>query len=462
MSAVLSPVTSIVSDMVSGRTSTSAHITAVLENIKAVNPRVNAFTDILDERALAVAAGIDRRKAAGQKLGALAGVPFAVKNMIDVAGLRTRAGSKINSEERAPAKRDATLVRRLEAADAILVGTLNMGEYAYDFTGENAHYGPSRNPHALDHMTGGSSGGSGAAVAAGMVPISLGSDTNGSIRIPSTFCGIFGLKPTYGRLSRFGSFPFVSSLDVLGPIARSVDDLALCYDVMQGSDQEDPVSCCRDVEPTSRLLDRGVEGLRIATAVGHFSRNSEPEVLQAVGRVAQSLDVRRQIEIPEAQRARAAAQVISAAEGAALHLDRLRAQANNYDPIVRDRLLAGAATPAAWVIKAQQFRRWYKDQVLQLFKSVDVILAPATPCRAPKIGQQVLDIEGETVPLRPALGIFTQPISFIGLPVVTVPIWIDGGLPLGVQIITAPWREDLGLRVASYLERAGTCKGLSS
>ncbi len=180
----------------------------------------------------------------------LAGVPFAVKNLFDIAGIATVAGSKINRGH-APASKDSPLIERLEAAGAVLVGALNMGEYAYDFTGENVHDGPSRNPHDTTHMTGGSSGGSGGAVAGGMVPLALGSDTNGSIRVPSSLCGIFGLKPTYGRLSRARTFPFVASLDHLGPFARSTRDLALSYDAMQGPDPEDPACAGREVEPVT-------------------------------------------------------------------------------------------------------------------------------------------------------------------------------------------------------------------
>ena len=182
--------------------------------------------------------------AAGKTIGPLAGVPFAVKNLFDVKGLPTRAGSKINRDLPA-APRDATLIERMEAAGAVLVGALNMGEYAYDFTGENVHDGPSRNPHDPTRMTGGSSGGSGSAVGGALVPIALGSDTNGSIRVPSSFCGIFGLKPTYGRLSRARSFPFVASLDHLGPFARNVRDLALAYDAMQGPDPDDAACTTR-------------------------------------------------------------------------------------------------------------------------------------------------------------------------------------------------------------------------
>ncbi|WP_245333509.1 AtzE family amidohydrolase, partial [Bradyrhizobium guangdongense] len=392
--------------------------------------------------------------AAGKKVGPLAGVPFAVKNLFDVAGLSTRAGSKIN-RDLAPAKRDATLIERMEAAGAVLVGALNMGEYAYDFTGENVHDGPSRNPHDTTRMTGGSSGGSGSAVGGALVPIALGSDTNGSIRVPSSFCGIFGLKPTYGRLSRARSFPFVASLDHLGPFARSVTDLALAYDVMQGPDADDGAcSTMRGMEPTLPLLANPVSDLRIAVAGGHFQKNVFPEAVEAVGRVAKALGATQVVDIPEASRARAAAYVITTTEGASLHLDRLRKRPNDFDPAVRDRLIAGAMVPAPLVDRAQKFRRWYRGQLAEIFKLVDVLLAPATPCTAPKLGQVNFNLDGVELPVRANIGIHTQPISFVGLPVVAVPVPLEP-LPIGVQIIAAPWREDIALRVAHTLEKMG-------
>src|ERR1700761_1161946 len=240
---------------------------ATLARIQQHDPVLNSFTDVTAERARAKAKGVDAAIAAGKIVGPLAGVPFAVKNLFDVKGLATRAGSKIN-RDRPPAARDATLIERMEAAGAVLVGALNMGEYAYDFTGENIHDGPSRNPHDPTRMTGGSSGGSGGAVGGKLVPLALGSDTNGSIRVPASFCGIFGLKPTYGRLSRARSFPFVASFDHLGPFARSVADLALAYDAMGGPDREDAPGTTRAAEPVSALLAQDIGGLRIAIAGG--------------------------------------------------------------------------------------------------------------------------------------------------------------------------------------------------
>ncbi|WP_225708951.1 AtzE family amidohydrolase [Bradyrhizobium cenepequi] len=426
---------------------------AALARIATHNSVLNAFTDVTADRARARAKAVDAAIAAGQDVGPLAGVPFAVKNLFDVQGISTRAGSKIN-RDLPPAARDATLIERMEAAGAVLVGALNMGEYAYDFTGENVHDGPSRNPHDPTRMTGGSSGGSGSAVGGGLVPIALGSDTNGSIRVPSSFCGIFGLKPTYGRLSRARSFPFVASFDHLGPLARSARDLALAYDAMQGPDPDDAACTTRPVEPVMPQLAQGLGDLRIAIAGGYFQQNVFPEAVEAVARIAKALNATRTLELPEAARARAAAYVITTTEGASLHLDRLRKRPNDFDPAVRDRLIAGAMIPAPYVDKAQKFRRWYREKVLELFKTVDVILAPATPCVAPKLGQVNFTLDGVELPVRANIGIHTQPISFIGLPVVAVPVPLEP-MPIGVQIITAPWREDIALRVAYALEHMG-------
>ena len=397
-----------------------------LARFETHNPVLNAFTAIVADRARAKARAVDASPDKAKL--PLAGVPFAVKNLFDIEGLATVAGSKIN-RTRPPATRDSPLIERLEAAGAVLLGALNMGEYAYDFTGENVHDGPSRNPHDVTRMTGGSSGGSGGAVAGGLVPLALGSDTNGSIRVPSSLCGIFGLKPTYGRLSRARSFPFVASLDHLGPFARSACDLALSYDAMQGFDAEDAACVDRPAEPATPSLGQGLEGLRIAVAGGYFKQGAFPEALEALARVAKSAGAREEIEIPEAARARAAAYVITATEGAALHLDRLRKQARDFDPAVRDRLIAGAMLPATLVDKAQNFRRWYRDRVLELFARYDAILAPATPCTAPKIDQQTFVLDGVELPVRPNVGIYTQPISFIGLPVVAVPVPFSSRCP---------------------------------
>ncbi len=432
-------------------------VRCALARIAATDGRVNAFTEVLADRALARAVQLDQR---GEDLPLL-GVPFAVKNLFDLQGVVTLAGSKIERDA-APAARDGALVRRLEAAGAVCVGALNMDEYAYGFTTENTHYGATHNPHDLSRVSGGSSGGSAAAVAAGQVPLSLGSDTNGSIRVPSSLCGVFGLKPTFGRLSRAGSYPFVASLDHLGPFARSTRDLALAYDAMQGLDVDDPAQVSRPVQPTLHALAQGAQGLRIGVLGGWFSSMALPPALAAVHKAAQSLGATQEVLWPEVDRARAAAFIITNAESSALHLADLQRRAQDFDPHTRDRFLAGALLPAAWVVNAQRVRHWFARQVAATFADVDVLLAPATPCTAPAVGTEWLSINGQQLPARASMGLLTQPVSAIGLPVVTVPLWgLDPAaphLPIGVQVIAAPWREDLCLRVAQALESAGVAR----
>jgi AtzE family amidohydrolase len=430
-------------------------VEGALSRIAALDRVVNCFTDVLAERARAEAERVDAAVAAGGDPGPLAGVPFAVKNLFDVAGVRTLAGSKI-AREHSVAARDAAAVSALCGAGAVLVGALNMDEYAYGFTTENTHYGPTRNPHDVSRVAGGSSGGSGAAVAAGLVPLALGSDTNGSIRVPASLCGVFGLKPTYGRVSRAGVVLFAASFDHVGPLARSVGDLAAAFDALQGPDPDDPACNDRPPAPVTSVLDTGVAGLRMAVAEGYFTEGAEPEAMEAVATVAKALGATRGVTFPEPQRARAAALVITAAEGSQQHLESLRTRAADFDPLTRDRFLAGALLPAALVLRAQRFRAWYRARVRELFGSVDVVLAPTTPCVAPRIGETSAGvIGGVPVFVRAHLGVFTQPLSFIGLPVISVPVRRPGQLPIGVQLVGAPWSEATLFRVAAALEAAG-------
>jgi aspartyl-tRNA(Asn)/glutamyl-tRNA(Gln) amidotransferase subunit A len=454
MSQVLPDATHIAASVRNGEVSATSVVSAAIARIDQHNPLLNCFTTVLADNAMQDAATLDRAIAAGKNPGPLAGVPFGVKDLFDIAGIPTLAGSKINAEN-PPATQDATLVVRLKQAGAVLVGAQTMDEYAYGFVTENSHYGASRNPHDPDRSTGGSSGGSASAVAGGLVPLSLGSDTNGSIRVPSSFCGIFGLKPTYGRLSRAHTYPFVGSLDHLGPFARSVRDLALVFDLLQGADPADPVCTERSPHLCLPELSKGVEGLRIATAGDYFLQGAEPQVLAALETVAKALGLMQQISIPEAHRARAAAFIITACEGSNLHLEDLRQRPQDFDFATRDRFLAGAMIPATWYLQAQKFRRWYRDRVRELFSQVDIILAPATPCPAPLIGQKTLLLDGQEVLLRPNVGLYTQPLSLIGLPIITVPVQRPGQLPIGIQVIAAPYQEALVLRVAAYLEAQG-------
>ncbi|MDZ7956018.1 AtzE family amidohydrolase [Nostoc sp. DedQUE09] len=436
-----------------GKTSAVEVTKAALARIATRNHLFNCFTTITAETALTDAALIDNEIAQGNYPGVLAGVPFAVKNLFDIAGFTTLAGSKINAVN-PEATQDATAVAKLKQAGAVLLGALNMDEYAYGFVTENSHYGATHNPHDLQRVAGGSSGGS-AAVAAGLVPLTLGSDTNGSIRVPAALCGVFGFKPTYGRLSRAGVALFSSSFDHIGPFARSVQDIATVFDVLQGEDDRDPICTKHPPELCLPQLKQDISDIRIAIAADYFTKGAEPAALAAVQKVADAIEVTEYVIIPEAHRARAAAFVITASEGTNLHLDKLRLCPEDFDPATRDRFLAGALIPSSWYLQAQRFRRWYRDRLREVFQNVDVILAPTTPISAPLIGQKTMILDGEEILVHPYLGLFTQPLSFIGLPVLSVPIQCQNALPLGVQLIAAPYNEALILRVAAALEAKG-------
>ena len=429
-------------------------VTGALDRIARHDGMVNAFVRRDAQRALREAALVDAARARGEGLPALAGVPFAVKDNFDLEGEVTTAGTRVNGA-RPPAAADAVVVRRLRAAGAIPVGATNMDAYAYGFTTENTDFGATFNPRDLARTAGGSSGGSAAAVAAGMVPFSLGTDTNGSVRVPAALCGVFGLKPTYGRLPRTGTFPFVSSLDHVGVFARSVTDLVACYDVMQGPDAADPACAPRAAEPASGEIARGIQDIRLARLGGYFEQWADEGGLRGVRLAERHLGVLPVAELPRADLARAAAFLITAAEGGALHRQIVHTHYPRFEPHSRDRFLAGALTPASWYLRAQRFRAWFRLQLETLFSRHDVLLAPVTPVAATFLGQERIDLDGVALPLRPSMGLLTQPISFAGLPVVVVPVPSAGVIASGVQLIAAPWREDLCLRVAAHLEAAG-------
>jgi AtzE family amidohydrolase len=440
---------------VRNRTLTATSVaTDALHRIEARNPTLNAYTVVLAERALAEAHAVDAAIADGRDPGTLAGVPYGVKNLFDIQGLATRAGSIINRDLPA-AKQDAVLVSRMARQGAVLLGTQTMDEYAYGFTTENAHDGATKNPHDTSRVAGGSSGGSAASVAAGLGAVALASDTNGSIRVPASFCGVFGLKPTYGRLPRKGAFPFVFDLDHVGPLARTAEDLALVYDALQGPDPNDPACAGRTIDPTLPQLARYPTELRIGILDGWFHENADAQARAAVRHVADALGASNKVTLPGAEAARAGAFLITAAQGANQHLPNLRARAADFDPSTRDRLLAGALLPAAFVLQAQRLRRWFSEQVAEIFRSVDILLAPSTPCTATLIGQETLELNGISYSAKASLGLLTQPLSFIGLPIVSVPVCHVGTMPIGVQIIAPPWRETRALQVSAHLERIG-------
>lgn len=455
------PAIDIARQVASGERTAVAVLEATLARVRERDPHYNSFTLVTEARARQEAAAIDARRARGEALPPLAGVPYAVKNLFDIAGEVTLAGGKVNASN-PPAGHDARLVTRLRDAGAVLIGALNMDEHAYGFTTENTHFGACHNPHDVTRIAGGSSGGSAAAVAGGLVPLTLGSDTNGSIRVPASLCGIFGLKPTYGRLPRTGSFPFVGSLDHLGPFAASASDLAAAYDALQGPDADDAACAQRAAEPVLPTLANGARTLRVAVLGGYFHDWAGPQARRAVDIAARALDATAIVELPGATQARAAAFIITAAEGGALHRGKLISHYDEYEPYSRDRLVAGSLVPAAWVQQAQRIRHRVYREALALFDQYDVLIAPATAVSATPIGTDWLTLAGKELPARASMGLLTQPLSCIGLPVCTAPTWPeteqDGHLPLGVQLIAAPWREADCLSAAYALEQAGAAR----
>lgn len=431
------PISTTAAAVAAGRLSAVALAEATLSRLATHGSALHAATRLLDEDALEQARRIDARIAAGEDVGPLAGIAFGVKDLFDVAGLSTTAGSAMRAA--APrAARDAEAIRRLRAAGAVLVATLNMDEFAYGFATINAHHGTTRNPHDLARLAGGSSGGSAAVVAGGLLPIALGSDTNGSIRVPSALCGIYGLKPTHGGLPMAGVAPFVDSFDDIGPFAARLDDLLLTYEVLLGS----------------RIAVEAADGMRVARLGGWFARNLSAEMAAGIDHVAATLGA-GEAELPRVAAARSAAYVMTAAEGGALHLPALRRQPLAFDPQTRDRLIAGTMLPFSAYAEAQRFRRWFRAQVLALFDRFDVLIAPSTGDVAPRIDDPAIVVDGARVPARSHLGLFTQPISFIGLPVLAVPLARPGRLPLGLQLIAAPGGEAKLFALARRLEDEG-------
>ena len=409
----------------------------VLADIQLRNDSFNCFTRVLAETARKAAQVIDQKVIAGVDPGPLAGVPFGAKDLFDIAGIPTTAGSKLRLNAPA-AKSDAEVVARLKRAGAILIGTLNMDEFAYGFATVNAHFGPTRNPHDPSRLAGGSSGGSAAAVAAGLVPIALGSDTNGSIRVPASLCGIWGIRPADNVIPMNGVFPFVEILDTVGPFARSLAELVLVYDLLSDSKRS-----FSDLQP------------RVARLDGWFERNADPEALQAVDAVMKHLGSYAVAKMPEAEAARSASHLMTAAQGGAFHLESLRHQAMDYDPAVRDRLLAGTMLPAGNYLKAIAFRKYYRDKIRDLFNRFDILIAPSTPVAAPRIDQATMIVDGKPTPARANLGLYTQPLSVAGIPIVSAPLNRPGRLPFGLQFATCPGREGMLFQLLSQLESDG-------
>jgi aspartyl-tRNA(Asn)/glutamyl-tRNA(Gln) amidotransferase subunit A len=433
-------------------------VRAHLDRIAALDGELRAYITVTAEAALQAAREAEAALVAGPPRGPLHGVPYALKDLYDTAGVRTTGGSKVLAD-RVPAA-DATVTRRLAQAGAILLGKLNMVEFAYGPEGLNPHYGHARNPwdRAVHRMAGGSSSGSGVAVAAGLAPGTLGSDTGGSIRIPASLCGITGLKPTYGRVSRAGVLPLAWSMDHVGPMTRSAADCALMLGALAGYDPADASTSVLPVPDYGAALTGDVKGLRIGLLRGFFLDAATPEVRTAVEAAARTLAgagaVVDEVSLPTMPHVPAAALAIVAVEALAYHADLLRTRAGDYDPEVARRLRLGAYVSGLHYVKAQQVRALVRDDVDAALARRDVLLAPSTPITAPAVDERQVELGDGPSDVRSALIRLTRPFNLSGHPTCALPCgFTASGLPVGMQIVGRPFDEATVLRAADAYQR---------
>ena len=433
-------------------------VRAHLDRIAALDPGLRSFITVCADAALDAARTAEATLMAGRPVGPLHGVPYALKDLYDTAGVRTTGGSRIFAD-RVPTA-DATVVRRLAEAGAIVLGKLNMVEFAYGPEGLNAHYGHARNPWdaATHRMAGGSSSGSGVAVAAGLAPGALGSDTGGSIRIPASLCGITGLKPTYGRVSRAGVLPLAWSMDHVGPMTRTVADSALMLGAMAGYDPADPSTSVLPVPNYLAALTGDVKGLRVGLLRSVFLDGAAPAVRAAVEAAAATLAaagaVVDEVKLERVGLAGAGSLAVVGVEALAYHAELLRTRAAEYDPDVARRLRVSAFIGGVHYVRAQQVRALVRDEVDAVLARRDVLLAPSTPIVAPALDERQAMLGDGPVDVRTALLRFTRPFNFSGHPACAVPCgFTEGGLPIGMQLVGRPFDEATVLRAADAFQR---------
>ena len=459
-----------------GEITSEALTGAFLQSIRVRDPRVQAFLYVDEQRALDQAKNVDEKRQQGEPLGALAGVPIAIKDVLCIRGQPTTCGSKMLKTFRPPY--DAHVINQLQQADAVLIGKTNMDEFAMGSSTENSAYQTTRNPWDLERIPGGSSGGSAAAVAACEAPLALGTDTGGSIRQPASLCGIVGLKPTYGRVSRFGLIAYASSLDQIGPFGHDVRDAALLLEVIAGHDPRDSTSVDRPVPPYSQTVEQPILPLTIGIAREHFGAGLNAEVEQAVRaalKVYQSLGVTvKEVSLPHSPYAVATYYLVATAEAssnlarydgvhyghrAAVHDNLIqmycRSRGEGFGAEVKRRIMLGTYALSsgykdAYYLRALKVRRLIREDFDNAFAECDVIVGPTSPTEAFPIGERTAD------PLAMYLSdIYTISANLAGLPGVSVPCgFTKAGLPVGLQLLAGPFEEEKLLRVARMYERA--------
>jgi aspartyl-tRNA(Asn)/glutamyl-tRNA(Gln) amidotransferase subunit A len=425
-----------------------------LTRLKSLEPRLNAFITVTEEDARVAAENADRKLARGESPGPLHGVPMTLKDLLWTRGVRTTSGSKVSADF--VPQEDATTVARLREAGAVFLGKTNLHEFAYGISNVNPHYGPVRNPWNEERISGGSSGGSAASLAAGIGYGSVGTDTGGSIRIPSSLCGIVGLKPTYGLVSRYGVTPLAWSLDHVGPMARNVQDVAILFDVLTGYDPKDPTSRKRKLASVSSELDEIPAELLMAVHPGYFFEDLEPQVRKLVEAAVEDLEKlgleRIEVSIPEIEHQGTCRNVITFAEAASYHEASLRERPEDYGPATRELLELGLLVRATEYLSAQRARRRIVEAFTEAFQGFDVLVSPTVPVPAPRIGEELL---GNGEKLRPGLLRLPTPFNTTGFPAISVPCgFTTEGLPVGLQLAARPFHEKRLLQVAYAYEKS--------
>ena len=428
-----------------------------LDRIAQWQPRLNAFIAVEAEAALAAADAADAALAKGELSGPLHGVPLAHKDMDYDAGRVVTCGSKIRRDF--VPRVTATALQRLKDAGTIRLGSLQMAEFAYGPTGHNAHYGPVHNPWAPDHITGGSSSGSGAAVAARLSFAALGSDTGGSIRMPAHFCGVTGLKTTVGRISRAGAMPLSQSLDTVGPLARSAEDCALLLGLMAGADPEDPTAAGGPLPDYLAAARQPIKGLAVGIPRAFYIDDLDPEIARILD---DTIAVLRhegvnivEVDLPDQRQLSAACQLVLAVEAAAFHKRWLIERPQDYGPQVLMRLQNGLAVPGVSYLEAMRWRGPALAAHLAAVAGVDAVIAPVAPVAAPTIAASDVGNSPDAEAVIQRLTRFTRPINYLGLPSLAIPAgFTAGGLPVGVQLVGRPFDEAMLLRIGAGLQRA--------
>ncbi len=432
-------------------------VESVLRQIERIDRRVNAYITVMGESALDAAREAEAEIARGNHRGPLHGIPIALKDIVYTKGIRTTAGSKI-LKDFVP-REDATVTTRLRQAGAIIVGKTNMHEFAFGPLNTNPHYGDAHNPWDLERVTGGSSGGSAAAVAASMASAALGTDTGGSIRIPAAFCGVFGIKPTYGRVSRYGVTPCAWSLDNVGPLTKTAEDSALVLSAIAGWDPRDPASSRRPVPDYAATLSRSVAGLKVAVLREYVTDPLEPEVaagFQAALEVLRGLGMAvEELSVPEVEVAIGASTAILFAEVTAYHQENMRSRPQDFGPDVRARLEQGSMIAATDYVNGQRVRRMLIDRFRALMKQYDALVCPTEPAIAPRLDQEMVQYEGYSEPRGATATRHTRLFNLTSQPAASVPCgYAPNGLPIGMQIATAPFDEATALRIAHAYQQA--------